>query len=164
MPYSESSQNSVHSRILECVDESDRARCALTLLLQSTESASGYLYGVRDGRAQLLAALPDTLAADGVIEWAQQCLEREVGARGPATTLGSADPVRYTDSEGRLLEPVFLFATQSQGIQIAALLALHVPPGGHPPPRQLLEEIADELVLHGDVTGLELEEVSTRES
>jgi tetratricopeptide (TPR) repeat protein len=46
--------NTVHSRMFECVDGGDRARCALTLLLQSTESAFGLLYGVHGvGRREL---------------------------------------------------------------------------------------------------------------
>jgi tetratricopeptide (TPR) repeat protein len=160
-PAPESEYNTVHSRILECVDESDRARCALTLLLQSTDSAVGYLYGVRDGRPVLLAAVPEPPADDDVVHWVEECLhaELECGVGAPVDSLAgetrSEVAVQFSDSEGRHLEPIFLFASQQRPLQIAAVLALHVPPGPRTlPSRHLLEELANELLQHGDVNGL----------
>src|SRR5262249_3257934 len=48
----------IHSRMRECVDLNDRARCMLTIVLQQIESFAGYLYGIRDGGLTLLAGLP----------------------------------------------------------------------------------------------------------
>jgi tetratricopeptide (TPR) repeat protein len=163
-PANESEYNTVHSRILECVDESDRARCALTLLLQSTDSAVGYLYGVRDGQPVLLAAVPEPPVGDTVSQWVDECLQAELATGADATqdNLGgetrSELAVQFSDSEGRHLEPIFLYAMQQRPLQIAAVLALHMPTGARTlPSRHLLEELANELLQHGDVNGLRVE-------
>src|SRR4249919_3318533 len=56
---SQSEYQTVVSRMRECSDAGDRARCALTILLQHVESFAGYLYGVSKDGATLLAGLPD---------------------------------------------------------------------------------------------------------
>jgi hypothetical protein len=65
----ETEYSTVNSRIMECVDTADRARCALTLLLQSTDSYLGYLYGVERDTLQPLAGLPESAAESGLLEW-----------------------------------------------------------------------------------------------
>jgi tetratricopeptide (TPR) repeat protein len=167
----ESEYNTVHSRILECVDDGDRARCALTLLLQSTEGITGYLYGVRDGRAVLLAALPEPPADAELAQWVDECLQSELESGENATVDDGADALggsrtdaarAYFDEERRCFEPVFLFATQGSAAQIAAILVLHMPAGPRViPPRPLLEELAHELLDHGDVSGIVVDDVAT---
>jgi hypothetical protein len=160
--HSDTAYNTIHSRILECVDEEDRARCALTLLLQSTESGLGYLYGVRDGRAVLLAALPEPPADPDLTRWVDECLQAELNA-GAATAVEDEETddtrsevaARYIDQDGREIEPIFLVATQKQARRIAGVLALHMAPGPRTlPTRPLLAELANELLEYGDVSGL----------
>jgi tRNA A-37 threonylcarbamoyl transferase component Bud32 len=68
----ESQYETLHSRMAECVDREDRARCALTLLLQNTTSSIGYLYGMQAERAvTLLAALPFPPADEGIDKWVE---------------------------------------------------------------------------------------------
>jgi hypothetical protein len=155
--------NTIRSRMLECVDDNDRARCALTLLLQSTDSCAGYLYGVRDGRATLLAALPSDHSDAGLTAWIDQRLQVEVESEGTVTASLEGDSVdvseRYRDSEGRSLEPVFLLARDDDTMKIAAVLALHVSSGPRTViDRDLLADIARELLDRGDVTGLSVEQ------
>jgi hypothetical protein len=159
--------NTVHSRILECVDDADRARCALTLLLQSTESAAGYLFGVLAGRPTLLAALPELAADDRLMAWveARLTLERELSGDVTGDQADDDRPSvseRFTESDGRTLEAVFLLGSVERETRIAAVLVLHVPPGPRIlPPRPLMTEIAEELLGHGDVTGIQLDEAAT---
>src|SRR5205085_6451448 len=64
---------SIHSRIAECIDAADRARCALTLLLEATYSVTGYLYEFgSDRRPRLIAALPDAPTDPGIERWVEQ--------------------------------------------------------------------------------------------
>jgi tetratricopeptide (TPR) repeat protein len=62
--------DTLHSRIQECVDKSDRGRCALTLLLQNAASSMGYLYALQhDRKLELIAALPDAPLDSGIVGW-----------------------------------------------------------------------------------------------
>jgi tRNA A-37 threonylcarbamoyl transferase component Bud32/tetratricopeptide (TPR) repeat protein len=66
--------DTLHSRFDECDGPQDRARCALTMLLQHTVSSLGYLYLTRAGRTTVLAAsLPDDPSDLGVQSWVQSC-------------------------------------------------------------------------------------------
>jgi hypothetical protein len=159
----EGGHDTIRSRMLECVDDHDRARCALTLLLQNTDSCAGYLYGVCDGQAKLLAALPSDQSDPGLTDWIDQRLRMEVQSDATATGSldGESDDVseRYRDAEGRSLEPVFLLARDDEAMKIAAVLALHVSSGPRTMiDRDLLAEIAKELLDRGDVTGVSVEQ------
>ena len=64
---------------------------------------------------------------------------------------------RYADIEGRTFEPVFLVSRRDQQHRVAAVLAVQVPSGPRTvPAKELLAEIADQLLDHGDVTGIEI--------
>lgn len=176
------SHNTIRSRMLECVDEGDRARCALTLLLQSTDSNSGYLFGVRHGRVELIAGLPDRAPEPGLRAWVEQCVSRERDLGGDAiATADGEDPlpgqsqsqslppafVRYVDAEGMTFEPIFLIDRHvERGKRIAAVLALPMPRGVRSiPDRELMSEIASELLVRGDVSAVTADEsVITREA
>jgi hypothetical protein len=160
----ETGYETIQSRMLECVDQNDRARCALTIVLQSMESFAGHLFGVNEG-AQLLplASLPETLPDEALGRWLQASLALELEAQVSATATAEGDDgdahseiaTRYTDAEGRTFEPIFLTARGERDERIAAVLALHVQPGPRSiPPKELLAEIACQLVEHGDVTGI----------
>jgi hypothetical protein len=154
----------IQSRMLECVDQSDRARCALTIVLQSMESFSGYLFGVGEGaRLSPLAALPEARPDVGLSNWLEESLKMELESLVSATATADGEDEephsevsgRYTDPEGRVFEPIFLTAKGEHDERIAAVLALHVQPGPRSiPPKELLGEIACQLVEHGDVTGI----------
>jgi serine/threonine-protein kinase len=66
---SETEHGMVRSRLIECVDRSDRARCSLTIMLQSAESFQGYLYGLEQARLLPLAGLPDLEPEKGLTDW-----------------------------------------------------------------------------------------------
>jgi hypothetical protein len=148
--------------MLECVDEYDRARCALTMLLQSSDSFAGYLYGVSDDALTLLAGLPDVQAEEGLTHWAESCLEAEIVSQASATATADGEDedqnptpaMRYTDAEGRYFEPIFLVAKHDGEQRIAAVLVMQINPGPRTmPDKDLLAEIADVLFEHGDVRG-----------
>jgi hypothetical protein len=83
----ETEYNTVNSRIMECIDTADRARCALTLLLQSTDSYLGYLYGVERDALQPLAGLPDSEAEPGLGEWLRAWVSAERALSASAAAL-----------------------------------------------------------------------------
>jgi hypothetical protein len=145
--------DSVHSRMLECVDEADRSRCALTLLLQSTECSAGSLFAVRDGLAvRLLAALPEHNDDQGLQRWLEAYLEAEQRADVTASFVEEADTDElddqsaYTDDEGRRFEVTALVAEQRGEPRIVGLLVLQIGAGLRMrPPQQLCQEIAESL-------------------
>jgi tetratricopeptide (TPR) repeat protein len=159
----ETGLETIQSRMLECVDEGDRARCALTILLQSSDSFAGYLFGVRDEALVPLAGLPEVTADDGLARWLRDCLKAEIESQASATATAdgedeapSGEPsMRYTDGDGRCFEPIFLVGKREHEQRIAAVLAMQIAPGPRTiPPKELLAEIADQLFDHGDVTGI----------
>jgi hypothetical protein len=162
----ETGHETIQSRMLECVDENDRGRCALTILLQSCDSFAGYLFAVHGESLAPLAGLPDPQAEDALARWAEACLNAEVASQLSATATAdgeddepsSGPSIRYTDAEGRCFEPIYLVSTREDRRQrIAAVLALQISAGPRTlPSKELLTEIADALFEHGDVTGIEI--------
>jgi hypothetical protein len=153
----ESEYDALHSRILECVDASDRARCALTLLLQSSESAGGYLFGVRGEQPMLLAALPDLPIEPGLSHWVEDCV-RSASGTAEAVTVENAEATRsqsslcYTDSEGRRLEPIFLLGPAAMDRRVVAVLGVQLSRGHRLlASRRVLDDLAMELLAYGDV-------------
>ena len=160
VPETVSVLDSVHSRMLECVDRADRGRCALTLLLQSTECSVGSLFGVLENRrVHLLAALPEHEIEPGMRQWLEAQLEADQRGEVTATASVAEDDTdeaveqnAYVDSEGRRFELTSLVAERNGEPQIVALLALQGGTGLRMrPPQQLCHEIAESLVDQGDV-------------
>jgi serine/threonine-protein kinase len=158
--------NTVHSRIMACMDRDERARCALTLLLQSTQSDCGYLYGVREGRPLLLAGLPELPVDPSLDRWVEQrfrtmlAVSKGKTATKPHHAEQTSDDFDspYVNAEGRTLAPTFLFATRSQEPWLAAVLVLELPPQPRTlPSKALLDELANELLEAGDVDGVRAE-------
>jgi hypothetical protein len=160
---SETGFDTVDSRMLECVDQLDRARCALTMLLQNVNSLAGWIYGVNAGATlNLLASVPDDPSDERILPWLEARLREELDADLSATVTADGDdvpstnslPVRFVDRSGRAYEPIFLSVSSDEGRRIAAVLALHVTPGPRTvASKELLAEIAGQLLEHGDVTG-----------
>jgi tetratricopeptide (TPR) repeat protein len=179
-------ENTIASRMLECVDSSDRARCALNMLLQSTDRYLGHLYGVNEGGLILLANVPEIDAEPELEHWLARWLqaECELAAHAAAvtttidvpslapdvpTTPASAtesetadtrfsSPMRYVDSERRELHAVMLVHSSGGQRKVAAVLALHADGGRRRPPPALLDQIARQLLAHKDVQGVVLGE------
>jgi hypothetical protein len=157
----------IHSRMRECADPGDRARCALTILLQHVESFGGHLYGASEGGLQLLASLPDLGPEAGLDRWLQRWAAKELGTAGPPdmherVSLPPPRNQHYVDREGRVFVPLPLFGAGERGAErIAAVLVVHQE---HELPsfdRDLLSRMAAELLEHGDVSGVTLEQAST---
>jgi hypothetical protein len=152
--------DSVHSRMLECLDEADRGRCALTLLLQSTECSAGSLYGVSQrGALRLLATLPEQTPDEGLRRWLEAYLEADQRADDVTAsvdddgdTVEHHDQNAYTDGEGRRFEVIALVAERGGAPGIVGLLTLQIEAGLRMrPPPQLCHEIALSMVEHGDL-------------
>jgi hypothetical protein len=155
----------LHSRMLECVDEDDRARCALTMLLQDLESFSGYLFGVNGTGLSLLAALPEeaVLASAEVECWLRAYVVSELADDDDRTgELGPDDgpqgnTMHFTAPDGRVYQPMLLSATLDGKQVLAAILMFHTQLTAlRHANRQLVEQIAMQLLEHSDVTGVRL--------
>ena len=153
----------LHSRMLECVDLGDRARCALTLLLQSIDSFAGYLYGINENDHVLLAALPEDEIDPALETWFAEFIEAErESARGRGGRRGGGPTFRFKDSAGRPFEPMFLIREEESQQRLAAVLVFHVTRDARrKPTRDLQEELAEQLFVHGDVTGMLLGATNT---
>ncbi|HKU36734.1 MAG TPA: hypothetical protein VJR89_01270, partial [Polyangiales bacterium] len=164
----------VHSRMLECVDEGDRARTALTILLQALDSFSGYLFGVNDRSHVLLAALPEAdEMPEGLARWFASYLAQELAGDEPLPSGAAATSskhrsnrraqFRFVDPRGRPFEPLFLTLPEGPNQKLAAVLVFHAASDTRRRPRrELQQEIAEQLLEHGDVTGATLESGGTQ--
>jgi tetratricopeptide (TPR) repeat protein len=177
-PPDTSEVDTLHSRIDECVDRDDRARCALTLLLQTAASRVGYLYATQGNQAlELTAALPDDPLDRGVMGWVQQQAERwlnsaalaEIETADSAETpthtsetssqasesitgglLDDDSPHQYRDVEGRMLETLMLV----EGDVLAGVLVVESLSGQRTyVPARTSAVIAHELLARGDAKG-----------
>jgi serine/threonine-protein kinase len=92
--------HTIVSRILECVDASDRARCALTMLLQSTESYLGHLYGVQGDRLVPLAGLPSVEAEPDLEQWMWRWLSAEREQAAQLQSIRTVNQRRSDDEDG----------------------------------------------------------------
>jgi hypothetical protein len=156
--------DTIYSRMQECVDMSDRARVALTLLLQTLESFSGYLFGMSEDGISLLAGLPETMPEDEMFAWARSWLEVELNSEADVTATieydeedgehgaGGAEPIaRFTDQDGKSFEPLSLVTHRNGQAHIAALLVFHLGSGPRTlPDKKLVSEIAEQLLEHAN--------------
>ncbi|HEX4354754.1 MAG TPA: hypothetical protein VHZ95_17610, partial [Polyangiales bacterium] len=184
-PPPDSEYVTLHSRMLECVDESDRARCALTILLQHIDSFAGYLYGINADDHVLLASLPDDETDRELETWFETLLAEEIGDPSRSETTrqlkraedvdseatergrGKADEssisYRFTDSRGRVFEPMFMIKQEEEQPRLVAVLIYHASRGSaRRPSREVQGELMDQLLTHGDVTGVLLAPMSTQ--
>ena len=165
-PPPESEHETVHSRIAECIDRRDRGRCALTLLLQTTTSASGHLYGTASfGALELLASLPEGAPEPGLDAWVEQHARAAFAQEQLDESATTGDEVeadsdtddghgsqlrsRYRDRDGLVWQARPLF----EGRRLAGMLVLPVAGAQTVLLHELCTKIARELLEHGDATG-----------
>ena len=168
---SDSELETVHSRIAECMDRVDRARCALTLLLQGTYSSTGQLFVVHEAlQLELLASLPEPLADPDVVSWIQRYAQAWTQSPDESATAehgdapldtrsdtaeetGRADH-RHRDRDGRPLELALLVGGTGQERVLAGVLVVVVDSRSNAlPSHQLCKSVAQALLDHGDCRG-----------
>jgi tetratricopeptide (TPR) repeat protein len=167
-PTPEGAHSTARTRILECVDAADRARCALTILLQNTDSSTGYLFGVHEHGVELLATVPEFPVEEGVSAWVHACVQAELSDSGHTTADGDEGSLwqescteRFADRDGRSFEAILVSGEHDEQERIAAVLVIEVMPGPRTmPPTSLRFEIAGQLLALGDVQGALLRLVS----
>jgi hypothetical protein len=164
------------ARFAECVDRSDRARCALSLVLQQTERRTGYLYACSPEGLVLFGGIPEDEPSRELDDWVRQWYAAiVVHARPPggelatetlegATDTGSgsstnsntfsADPpnARFRTAAGTDYEALPLMAADVWERRMLGVFLLEL--SAEPrmlPSRSLLLQIADALELHGDL-------------
>ena len=166
----DSEYRTIYSRLHECYDRADRARCALTILLQQLESFAGYLYGADPSGVTLLASLPDGPPEAELESWIARWSSAEIASLTADIDTADGDdvssssvPDRYTDQDGRRFAPIVLYGRSELECRLAAVLAIHMDQPGQPlPDRELGTRIANQLLEHSDVEGVILEEARTR--
>jgi hypothetical protein len=162
--------HTVQSLMQECKGDGDRGRVALTLLLNGSTSQSAHLYGVREAGLTYLASLPEDESDPVMHAWLEASLRAELEtfeitetatvAGGSGERPEESGPGRYTNARGQTFEAIFLEqreVTEDKGQKtlIVAVVALHVPYGLRTvPPKDLLTQIAEQLLEHGDVVGI----------
>jgi tRNA A-37 threonylcarbamoyl transferase component Bud32/tetratricopeptide (TPR) repeat protein len=160
----------VSSRMRECHDLEDRARCALTIILQHVESFAGYLYGLSKDGVTLLAGLPDAAPDVDLEPWLQRWTEAELASFGrePVTQKGgggrrgSRPPNSFADRQGRVFEPLLMCGHFGEDEHAAAVMLIHVPANDRRAcDRDLLTCLATELLERGDVSGVLLDHLPT---
>ena len=153
----------VQSRMRECVDAHERARCALTLLLNNVESRSGYLYGVGEGGdgygVQLLSGLPEGAPSTPLDTWVRARVELELGEDALDTddSIDSDDEVahRFVEADKRAFELVLLGVTAEGEHKVAAAFVHQVGSGPRlVVARSLATQVAKQLLDHGDTRGV----------
>lgn len=175
----ESEYNTVHSRIIECVDGPDRARCALTMLLQSTDAYQGFLYGMTRNGLVPLAGFPEPNTDPDLDAWLEHWVssEREAISQSPSDSTATQSepptqpeddmtddgtveggrrdvPAFYTDPDARRFQPLLLLTDGEQPC-LAAVLVLQQKPGRRAKPSErLMKQIAAQLIENRDVEGV----------
>src|SRR5262249_14160206 len=148
---------------------------ALTILLQTLDSFSGYLIGIDDDAHNVLAALPEDEMPEGLKRWFKDYLAQELDSDSSmdktqrAATGGKSRsnkrsvPYRYADGRGGAFEPLFLTKPEGPNQRLAAVLIYQAAADTRRrPSRELQQELAEQLLEHGDVTGVVLEATGTQ--
>jgi len=156
-PAFDSAQGTVISRMAECVDASERARCALTVLLEHGCAAEGHLFGWIDGRLTHLSSITATPRSQAFLSRLEAFLESELEAiettapgGSPHSTLPPGGDA--LDAELARFRVVPLYGQRDGEPVVAAVGALYS--GQRPPPlpsSTLLAALADSLLEHDDV-------------
>jgi hypothetical protein len=146
------------SRMTECVDARERARCALELLLEQTDAGEGHLYGWLAGRLTHLASVPDLPPPEGLDDALQGYVEGELRASDTTAPGGSepqAPPDGTADQLWHGLRPTLL-STRRDGEPLVAAVAVlgRFADRSRRPSAELLSALAQSLLEHDDVDAL----------
>ncbi|HKP60584.1 MAG TPA: protein kinase [Polyangiales bacterium] len=158
----------IHSRINECVDKSDRARCALTLLLQQAERFSGYLFAATsEHELSLLAALPEEPSPE-IERWANAWYRMEISAHsgnvetaeaGKAPDTAPPDAVsglspHHRDRDGHRFEALLLTVPRERTLVAVGVLVLELHQVRARANKGLMTQIASLMLAHGDASAV----------
>jgi hypothetical protein len=155
-PSADDEARTVYSRMLTCVSPVERAERALQLLLEATGARTGYFFGLRSGKLQLLFNPEQDPPTKALTDMLEASLERELGdfAPGPSTSNAAivAHPIAaplgsFIDDSGREFEPLVLAGTHHGEAMIAGVAALHYPEDDRPPARRaMLDAVIEALI------------------
>jgi type II secretory pathway predicted ATPase ExeA len=144
------------SRMAECLNASERARCALLIMLEHSGAREGHLYAFVEGRLARLASVSETEPGPGLAELLERYVAAELTIADITATSSDGDEdeeVLATDPDPllRVYQPVLLAAVRDGERTIAAVAALARTDGYEPPPPAVLAVLAASLLDHQDV-------------
>jgi hypothetical protein len=146
------------ARLDHCIDRTERARLALSLVLQACDANRGHLFGVRQGTLQHLGSFPEPDAPPTLQPVLAELLEQERGGDG-ATVIAdepAADSSAPDSPYSRVAELGFnaqvLLANRTGEPAIVGIVVVEQEPGKTTyVPAQVAEGVADALAEQGDV-------------
>lgn len=150
----------VYSRMLTCVSPAERAEQALQLLVEAMGARTGYLFGLRSSRAQLLFSPEGNTSPPALTSMIEECLRREFDSGlasrradpGLPRTQAIAAPIgRFVDELGRQFEPLLLTGAHHGETLIAGVAALHYSEDERPEPRRAMLDAVIEALIKEDV-------------
>jgi hypothetical protein len=147
-------QATVYSRMGECVDRSERARCALLMLMEHCLAGEGHLYGLIEGRLSHLVSLPGPHPERDLTPLLEQCVQTELRAtETTAVRSPSVPPPVLVDDPDAPRYRRFVLAVERDGETVVAAAVALGPAGamGGAPPANLLATLAENLLDHDDV-------------
>jgi hypothetical protein len=147
-------QATVYSRMGECVDRSERARCALLMLMEHCLAAEGHLYGLIEGRLSHLVSLPGSLPERDLTRLLEQCVQTELRAtETTAVRSPSVPPPAIAADPDAARYRRFVLAVERDGETVVAAAVALGPAAamGGAPPATLLATLAENLLDHDDV-------------
>jgi hypothetical protein len=160
----EADMATIFSRLLECDDSDSRAQCVLTILAENTNAKEAYFYALRAGKPELVCALPERGAPDGlqgqVEKWVHAELEsnerrdarRLVRASIPVAENDFEPGVISVSAEVKGLHSIMLYSKSTGGRTIAGVAALNLDPDVPKLPEPwLVEALATALLEHDDI-------------
>jgi hypothetical protein len=137
-------------QLSEPIPEGERGERALRVLLQTAGADRGVLFGLREGRLELIAADPEPEPGDQLRRQLWEYLEAELEA-GRASDPAHDGPTAISpvaacaDGAGRRFEPVLLWSKRGGQTELAAVAALHCEGGRNGrllPDAEVLEALA----------------------
>ncbi len=153
----------VREQLAAATTSLERAQRALELLLEATDANGGHLFGVRDGRLELLVshsiapASPQLMAALSCY-LREQCTEQATVAlediRGQRPTSSALEALH---ADGRRFEPILLSGGAPDPMIAAGIAVLTFPEGSaRKIPLEIAAAISASLIASHDVTGISL--------
>jgi hypothetical protein len=131
-----------------------RRRGCLKLLLEATGAARGFLFGLREGQLELLAA-SDAAPPSGLYAVLTGYFERQLEIDAAATEMDAGSTPfteleRWTDAGGRVFEPLLITGRRGGELFVTAVAALHYEGEPRVPARRAALEAIGDALLEGD--------------